>query len=351
MTLTLDSPTLSGWPQERPWGCTDDQWEDAPEDGRPWSYIFCSDELPEFCRLMLEIHRSASLLKDIVLYVGINSAIGNGQVEAIDDHPAGRARMRRLLDPLRPLHGLGAAQIDGPLSGSYKGEIIRSLCRNRPTAMDTCYETIASLEKADEQVSKDQLRQAILGYKAALSLIRTCHWRHRPRDPEWDFIMSDGPFPGLRVYRVVENLVVRLQARIAAVYYKSNELRMARIYTERALESRRPYDGQSRIYYALDIQPWEHIVYAEVLHVAAMITYAHGNVREAIDELSQADYYVPFDEEQKSRSEAWQAHADRLTTMRDQRWEASQRHVEKRMEKAEGTISRRMFPKMLEEED
>ena len=352
MKLTLDSPTFSGWPQERPWPYTNDQWEDAPEDGRPWSYIFCSDELPEFCRLTLEMHKqTGSPLRETVLYVDINSAIANGQVQAIDDHPAGRARMHKLLDPLRPLHSLGAAQIDGPLSGSYKDEIIRSLCKNGPTALEIVYVTIASLEQADQQASRDQLRQANLGYKAALSLIRPCCWQYQDWDPDWDLIMSDGPFPGLQVYKVVENIAVRLHARIAAVYYKSNELRMARIYTERALDFRRPYDGQYRRYWGLDVPHWKHVVYAEVFHVAAMISYTHGNVREAICNLSQAGDYVPFDEEQKLRSEAWQAHADRLTAMRDQRWEASQRHVEKRMEKAEGTISRRIFPQMLEVED
>lgn len=350
MTLTLDPLTLRGWPQRRPWWFwwwTDDQWENAPEDDPLWNFIFCSDELPEFCRLMLDVHRKRdSLLEEIVLYVEISSAIANAHVKALDDHPAGRARMEKLLGPLRRLHGLGAAQIDGPLSGNYKGEIIRSLCTHCPTAMDIVHDTIISLEQADEQASKDQLRQANLGYKAALSFIRSCCWQLQ----EGDFIMIDGPFPGLKVRDVVTNLEVRLQARIAAVYYKSNKLRMARIYTERALDPRRTYDRGNKIYHVLDIQPWEHVVYAEVLHVAAMTSYTNGNVLEAICTLSQARKYIPFDEEQKSRSEAWQAHADKLQAMHVKRSQATERHLKKRNDKAQGMISQQKNPPTLIEE-
>ena len=259
MTLTLDPPEECGWPPEhwfQSWsrtGATD--IEVPPEDGRPWNYIFCSDELPEFCRLLLSNfqHRLDSL-RETVLYINIHSAITNGQAEVIDNHPAGRARMERFLGPLRQLHSLGAAQIDGPLSGSYKGEIIRSICRHCPTAMDVVHAAIASLKQADEQASRSQLRHANLGYKATLSLLRSCYWHHQ----EKDFIMSDGPFPGLEAHKVVDNFVVRLQARIAAVYYKINQLRMARIYTRRAMDRRLRDHPRGR----LDIEAWEHTVYA-----------------------------------------------------------------------------------------
>ena len=332
MTITLDPPDLRGWQGDGPW-CTSGQREDAPEDGRPWNYIFCSDELPEFCRLMLYVYENDdSLLKETVLYVDINPAIANGQVKEVDDHPTGRARMQKVLDPLRPLHSLGAAQIDGPLSGSYKGEIIKSICKPHPTATDIVYETIASLEQADEHASKHQFRRANLEYKAALSLIRSCCWQHR----EWDIVMSDGPFPGLKVYQVFDNLVVRLQARIAAVYYKSNELRMARIYTERALDPRRISDRSNPIHHELVIEPWEHIVYAEVLHVVAKLSYTCGNIFRATHSLSQAGILAPFDEEQISRHKTWKTHADRLTARHVEKWEAKTKQLNKRNQQAEG---------------
>ena len=328
MTLTLDLPSSSGWPQSRPWYGTD--VKDAPEDGRPWTYIFCVDELPEFCGLLLKKCRiNVDSLKEAVLYININSAITNGQVKEIDDHPAGRARMERLLGPLRSLYSLGAARIDGPLSGSYKDGIVRSICKHRPTVMDIVHETMASLEQADEQASKGQHRQANFEYKAALSLIRPWSWIAT----EPDFVMSDGPFPGLGAYEVMQNIVVRLQARIAAVYYRSNELRMARLYIDRALDPRRTN------YHELHILPWQRIVFAEVLHVDAMISYTHGNVRKAMYSLSQAREFVPFDEEQESRYEAWQPRVDRLAARDHQKWEARGRHAQKQNEKAEGISS------------
>lgn len=349
MTLTLDPPMLSGWPRQRtpePWWRIVDRWEEGPEDGRPWSYIFYRDELPEFCRLLPGIPRTShNFLRETVLYVDINSAFTNGDVQAVDGHPAGRARLERLLGPLRRLHGLGAAQIDGPLSGSYKGGIIRDICKHCPTAMDIVHETIASLEQADEHAGKGQLQQANSKYKAALSLVRSCCWQ----PGEWNSVMSDGPFPGLRAREVVNNIEARLQARIAGVYYKSSELRMARIYTERALAPRRPYPHRhDKIYDEFNIRPWEYIVYAEVLHVAARISYAHGDVFEAIRSLSQAGEYVPFDEEQQSRCETWQAHADRLRAVSDAREKAKKIRLEQQHKKTEGTVPQQIFSSNFE---
>ncbi len=54
MTLTLDTTSMVGWPNGEPQLWNTDDWVDASEDGRPWRYIFCSDEIPNFCRLLLE---------------------------------------------------------------------------------------------------------------------------------------------------------------------------------------------------------------------------------------------------------------------------------------------------------
>ena len=189
MTLTLDPPSLSGWPQGVSWSYPDG--EDPPKDGRPWTYIFCSEELPEFCRLLLDLcWRFDGRLENTVLYINISAAIANEQAKVMDNNPPGRARIQKLLGPLRRLHSLGATQIDGPLSDSYKSEIVKSICKNCPTTMVIIHETIASLEQADDQASKDQIQQALLGYKAALSFIRSVDLLH----PDSDLVMSDGPF-------------------------------------------------------------------------------------------------------------------------------------------------------------
>ena len=58
MTITLDPASLGGWPQGGPQFYDTDGWLDASEDGRPWRYIFRSEELPNFCRLLLKISMS-----------------------------------------------------------------------------------------------------------------------------------------------------------------------------------------------------------------------------------------------------------------------------------------------------
>ena len=209
MSLTLDPATLRGWPQATPRWYGDEQPENTSEDRRPWRYIFCSNELPEFCRILVRMSRADdSILRGTALYIDINPAIVGRRATEIDDNPAGKVRMQRLLDPLRQLHSLGTVQIDGPLSGSYKGKIITSICKHVPTAMDIIHSTSASLEQADKRASQGQLRQANLEYKAALSLIRSCCWRYQERE----FVMDSGPFPGLKALHVIYNLVVRLQA-------------------------------------------------------------------------------------------------------------------------------------------
>ena len=333
MTLTLDPPDLCDWPRARPF--YSEHVEDPPKDGRPWTYIFCSDELPKFCRFLLYMYQyDVGPLKESILDIDTSSAITDRQVNVIDDHPAGRARMERFLGPLRQLHSLGAAQIDGPISGRYKGEIIERICRHCPVAMDIVHETVASLEQADEQASRSQLRRANLGYKATLSLLRSCYWHHEERD----FIMSDGPFPGLEVHKVVDNIEVRIHARIASVYYKMNQLRMARIYIVRALEIRRPFQRRIRVWQELSIHPWEHIVYAELLHVDAMVSYAYRDVYAAVNTLSQAGEYAPLDEAQTARLEAWQAHAAKLEAIYYKKSEARTRELEIRSEKIDGMI-------------
>ena len=311
-----------------------DAFRDCSEDAEHWSYIFCSDELPHFCRLLLEmsIDDVENLLCTTTLSIDIVPLVRNGQVTEIDSYPAGLSRMGRLLDPLHQLHSLGAAQIDGPLSGSYKGHLISSICKDCPSAADIIHTTMVSLNQADEQARNGRLLQANVGYKEALNIIRSCCWRYS----EKDVIMENGPFPGLRAMDSISNIVVRLQARIAAVYVEREKLRMARIYTERALDPRRKFDDRSWKVHELNIEPWEGVAYAEVFDVAAKISYKHGDVREAIRDLEEAGALVPLNEEQTSRLERWQNRVDSLERRRTKKREAKDMHTERQNEKTEG---------------
>ncbi len=332
MTLILDPVIMGHWPHW-PLSYETEETVDASEDRRPWKYIFCSDELPTFCRLLSRLSQDYDgLLRDTELYIVVNPAIWNGQAATMDSNEAGRSRGRKLLEPLRQLHSFGAAYVDGPLSGSYKLSINQSVCKHCPTAMEIIEIAMATLGAGDEQVSKGRLVEATRNYKVALSHVRSCCWLYDERD----FIMDSGPFPGLEAAQVMSNLKVRLQARIASVYWNTGMYRMARIYTERALDPRRPCDHRGNKTYTIDIEPWEGMVYAEVLHLAAQYSYRHGSVLEAVRYLRDAGELVPLDEEQKARYEAWDVHGKSLLSRRSKEQERTELDSQKRDEKIEG---------------
>ena len=334
MTITLDPASLGGWPQGGSRFCHTGGWLDAAEDGRPWSYIFCSAELPNFCRLLLEISmEDRSVFLDTILYIDIDPTIWNGQATGMDSNPAGLSRLGKLLEPLRQLHSFGAALVEGPLSGSYKRDINNSVCKDCPMAMDIIETALVAQSQGDDHFGKGQLLRANLKYKSALNYVRSCCWVY----DEQDLIMSSGPFSGLEAMQAAENLEIRLQARIAATYLESGMLRMARIYTERAVDPRRPYDRRgNKMYHPLEIEPWERVVFAEILHVSAQISYIHGGLREAQCDLRRAGELNPFTDEQNSRYEAWKAHGNRLMTRRAKQGEARDLQKLKQTEKAEG---------------
>ena len=324
MTISLDPTRWADWESG--------DSVDVTEDGGPWSYVFCSDELPEFCRLVSSISEShEDVIGRTTLNIDINPAIGNGQAVEMESSPAGLARLRKLLDTLHQLYGFGAAIIQGPFSEGYKEEITASVCMAYPTAMDVIHKVLVSLEHADEEVRKGQMTQANVRYKATLSLIESCCYGN----DEGQQVLDNGPFPGLAVRQVVPNIAVRLHARIAGVYFESGKMRMARIYSERALDSRRRYDRGWKVK-DIEVEPWEGVVYAEVLHVAAQISYSHGGVREATINIRDAAELVPLNQEQEFRYKAWQSQVDKLYRRSSDRYRAKNRQSEKQDEKSEG---------------
>ena len=248
----------------------------------------------------------------------------------MDSNPAGRSRMGRLLEPLRQLHSFGAALVEGPLSGNYKGDIVRSVCKDRPTAMDIIDTAILAQGQGDDLLGKGQFLRANLRYKSALSYVDSCCWEY----DEQNLIMSSGQFSGLEAVQVVGNLKVSLQARIAATYLKSGMLRMARIYTERAVDRRRPYDRRfNKMDSPLKIEPWERVAFAEILHVSAKINYTHGRLCQGICDLQTAGELHPLNDEEESRYQVWKKQGDSLLARR-----AKQRDLQelKKTEKVEG---------------
>ena len=337
MTLTLDFPTSVDLPEDRFFDETNREYICAPKDRKPWNFIICSSQLPEFCRLLFD--KNLSVLGQTTLQVEIDSTIQTGQATETESTTCGLSRLDEFLDPLRQLHSFEVVHIHGPLSVRYKNELIASICKDRPTPEAIIQLSMLYTDRADELVSKRHFTKANLLYKAALSSIRSCKrpWRRNPT------IMADGPFPGLTTFEAISNIVVRLQGRIASVYFQTGQLRMARIYTERALDPRRPVDHRYHKQTNIHTVDWEGVVYAEVLHVAAKISYANHNIDEALYALDLAYICVPLDEERDRQYEAWNSQSMRLQTKKEQRYEkrkeAEEIQCRKEDEKIEGIIT------------
>ena len=329
MTLTVDLPAPGEWVVGgyRDWG-----------DEQPRKYIFCLDELPTFCRLLLKDlgeYHEGQYLRSTTIHIGIHPT-REQQFWEIDRSASGLMRLHKLLNPLRQLHSLGTAQIEGPLSPSYKSSIIEDLCKERPNAIDVIRTTTVMLGQGDKQIGRDLFVDAINNYKTALNHVRSFCWFN----DEQRSIMDSGPFPGLTAKQTMRNLEVRLFARIASTYFQNGMFRMARIYVERALNPRHFVDLPYEEMIDLDSSPWHHVVYAEIMHVSAQIWYASGQVCEAVSDLRKAQKYVEPNETQQCTLEAWQRHEDRLSERHAKKSEARKIRLQKANSKTEGMRTR-----------
>ena len=325
MTLTVDPPSSDNLTF---YGSSDSA------DRKQCKYIFCLDELPTVCRRLLKYPGSmerGQYLQNTTIHIYIHN-LWKEQSWEVNRSASGLSRLQKLLDPLRQLHSFGAAQIEGPLSASYKRYFETDICKECPTAMDVIGAATVMVAQADEQVRQDLPFDAINKYKIALNHVRSRCWTYGERTS----IVDSGPFPGLTAEETVRNLKVRLLARIASTYFRSRMLRMARIYVERALNPHHSLEYEFHKLYELDRRPWQHVVYAEVLHVSAQIWYAYGHVGDAVYDLRQVQEFVELSEEQQCTLEAWQRHKDNLSERCTKRIQAREVHLQKEGSNTEG---------------
>ncbi|KAM0798573.1 hypothetical protein BDR22DRAFT_858927 [Usnea florida] len=321
MTLTLNPTDFESLSQSSFIVPQTTDTTELPEDDQAGKYIFCSDELPAFCRFLLK--RSGMPLGNMALCIGVNPAIWKGPAMGMDRSPVGRSRVQKLLEPLRQLHSFESSCIEGPLTATYKDSIRKSVCNDCPTALETISTVVGMLTQGNERMSEGRFVLAMQHYKQALNYAGSCCWLYG----EEDFIIEDEPFPGLTAAQVLANLQVRLQACISLLYLKSGMLRMARIYAELALDHRRVFDDLHKTY-SLDLESWEGVVYAEALLVSAEISGTHGRVENAVRDLEEADSFVPLNQEQRSRYDCWKKDRDRIRErFRDNCYRTSQRHL------------------------
>lgn len=306
------------------------RWCDSADD-QPCRYIFCLDELPIFCRLLLKEfgkHSKCISLRSTAIHININTTWKEQTLE-MDCSVSGLLRLHKLLDPLRQLHSFGAAQIEGPLSANYKSSMIADLCKECPNAMDVIGTTTEMLGQGDELDRQGLVVDAINKYRTALDYVRSCCWIY----DEQDFVLDSGLFPGLTAKQTMQNLKVRLLARLASIYFQNKKLRMARIYVDRALDPQPDDDCHYRSLWRLDRRPWQQVVYAEVLHVSARIWYTYGRIPDAIQAVRNAQEYVELNDEQQSTLEAWQRHED---AQQERRTKARETRLQKERSNDEG---------------
>ena len=320
MTLTLDSSHFVFWDVDPEQSC---------------EYIFCIEEMPTFCRLLSKLQKRYPHppLRRPSIFVNVSATWRDVQWE-MDCSAAGLLRLQKLLGPLRQLHIFGTAQIEGPISDSYKSDVIASLCKNPPTATELIQTVMMCSSEADELLGQGFAIDAIGKYKSALNCVRSSRWRHDFRR----FAVDSGSLAGLSAEQPICSLKVRLLARIALTYFDSGRMRMARIYVARAIGSYSVLFGYAKLR-KLGYRPWEPDVFAEVLHVSAQIWYACGHVEDAVGDLCRARGYVELNEEQQRRLEVWQKQNSRLRERREKKAKSRDLQLQQEARKVESMRS------------
>ena len=91
---------------------------------------------------------------------------------------------------------------------------------------------------------------------------------------------------------------------------------MARIYVDRGLDGITLYDGSLQ-----DLQVETLDVYAEELTVASKISFIHGEVKRAVDELRHAIQFNPLDNANRARLKQYEDREEQSIRKRDRRRE------------------------------
>lgn len=122
---------------------------------------------------------------------------------------------------------------------------------------------------------------------------------------------------------------------------KLGKLRMAHIYAERAYGPVHSYDNRGNRYkLPLRLEDDEGAFpasYAEVLGVAAQISYAHGDVYEALAELHEAARLDPQNAENLYLYSQYTIRKEKLQQKQERRKKAQDRDAEIHYQRAAGT--------------
>ena len=112
-------------------------------------------------------------------------------------------RVKRCLDQLSHIRGAGTAEIQGPISPTYKASVQTALCDRRLSAKEAMSYVEKHSDQGDRLLLKHDLDSAISEYKAALDVLRG----NTPTYVDPEEILVEGRFSGVSAHRYVPVLV------------------------------------------------------------------------------------------------------------------------------------------------
>ncbi|KAG6994062.1 hypothetical protein G7Y79_00047g082880 [Physcia stellaris] len=176
------------------------------------------------------------------------------------------------------IHGLRA---DPSLVGTMEAK----MCGSRRNAVETMFAVSVLLYRATTALDEGKYRLAIKYYKIGLNILRGSHFDSK----ESSKVLKDDRYDGLPAGLARYNAEIQLHSLIATCYLQLGNSRLARIYVERIYGPLYSLDDRAnRQKFPLANLKGRPEAYAELLGVAAQISWSHGKWREAFCELHYA---------------------------------------------------------------
>ena len=257
--------------------------------------VFALEDLPFACvYLQRKMPVYTYFSSKAKLRISINNRMADTPAATKDTRPAAKSKLGRCIDTLSRLRGAGLVKIDGPLSPACEIDTESAMCRYRLTATEVMNMVEAHYDSGDKAWMKDDLESAIAEYKEALCVIRS-----RKFYEEYYVTMIGGRFDGYLLGFARVEAKVRLRTLIAECFLQSKQYPLARKYVERVYYPLHTYNNRFRRQkFPLRLPDNSNpMVYARLLLVAAQISLAYNNKREALRELGEAAKHDPANQD------------------------------------------------------
>ena len=153
--------------------------------------VFLLEDLSAAC---IPLQRMAKISGRSIISVTISPHIVDSLVLLEDGSPTAGSKLYRCLENLRQIQGIGHAEILGPVESVYKSSITADMYE-KWTAKKAMDLVEARFDEGDKAALKGRFSEAILGYEAAVHVIRGNLWGCGPSEHE-EMLVS-GRFSGV----------------------------------------------------------------------------------------------------------------------------------------------------------